>query len=43
MIRAIRRWAAKRSLARMCRQNMARINSGPARDRFGRFTQRKTA
>ncbi|WP_269748623.1 hypothetical protein [Sphingobium chungbukense] len=42
MIRAIRRWTAKRALARMCRQNMARLHSGPARDRFGRFT-RKTA
>lgn len=39
MIRALRRWAARRALARMCRQNVARIHSGPKRDRWGRFAK----
>jgi len=41
VIRALNRWLAKRRLARICRENMARIHSGPARDRLGRFIRKE--
>lgn len=40
MIRWLNRTLAKRRLARMCRENMARITAGPPRHRNGRFARK---
>lgn len=40
MIRWLTRTLAKRRLARMCRENMARIAAGPPRHRNGRFARK---
>lgn len=42
MIRLIRQWKARRDLARHRKANIARQQSAPKRDQWGRFTKEKT-
>jgi hypothetical protein len=43
MMRLVRQYLARRRLAAMCRANVARLQSAPKRDPWGRFTKGKTA
>jgi hypothetical protein len=43
MIRAFRKYLARRRLAAMCKANVERRINGPKRDSWGRFSKGKTA